>query len=777
MPNPDLDAPFSGAHAARPLLISRSARLDGPGWLPVPWEVSWEALAAGLCSEPYRTDEKLSVPLWSAAEVDARGQPLRVHVAVFDLDTEAPDSPHAIRAEQVLACLERVRAAGLACVLHSTHSATEAGTGRTKARLVIPLARPVPASAWRATWSAIRDRYAPEADRSCKDPGRRYFAPSCPVAAPPEAVYAVTLPGVPLEPPDAPTGILEPPPADRAVTREELALLASAWRRKLNTARHGIALRSVLDGEPYAEPGNRDQATWSLAQALAGALPDVDPAAIAGHFAGSLSLMGDDAPTVQAVADKIRRARNHLAEIRKPTERAPVDARILVTPMGSLYFVKGSGWEGPFNGDAVDLAITRGLEGQPGIELLRPTPTGPQPKPRSTLLADYGERLLGYSLELGARDHAYDPETRTFTEAAARPRALAPLTPVDEEIARTFLDALAHGDAKIRQDLDTWLARLPYLDDTLAALVFIGPPGLGKGLFASACARLWTESGPTDADDAFGTWNDGILRCPLIFADEKLPENWRGKDLSAEIRKIIGSRTTPIRRRFTPQVNARGCVRMFMAANNDSILSFSGASTEDDIRAISERFYVVRLTGHEEQIRAFFARHPGAHDRLVRGDALARYALSLPQPAERMGRFWICGPVHDAEKIAIRAGNVFNLLSWVVAWLQRPENLTSAVHGALSTVTEDRQILVSLGEVSASWQRYFPGETPPERTRLAAGARAVATQQRNAKGRLWSISHAYVDAWIRDAGWTSPPVQELISARLAKPRSVLTVAG
>ena len=562
-----------------------------------------------------------------------------------------------------------------------------------------------------------------------------------------------------------------PPEATRATLhKEELRLLVRAWGRKQDTVRHSVALRDLIEGVPYAEPGEREAVTWDLARRLALAIPDASPEAIARWFAPSLSLMGPDAPTLDSVTDKIQRARRN-AYTPAPTDAAPPDApRVLVTPQGSLYFVQSSqGWDGPYGGDAIDLSIARALEGAPGVELERATPVGPQRKTRAQILTDYGERVSAYGIELGARAHAYDPEARTLIEAAARPRDLAPLTDQDREIAASFLDAIANGDAKIRADLDTWLARLPYLDDTLAALAFLGPPGCGKGLFASACARLWSEDGPTDADDAFGNWNDGILRCPLIFADEKLPTTWQGRDLSAEIRKVLGARTTPIRRRFMPIVAARGCVRMFLAANNDSILSFSHASTEDDIQAISERFYVVRLD--RASCQGFLRTFPGAHARLVQGDALARYALALPQPTAdaRVGRFWIRGPAHDAETIAIRSGAAYALLSWVVSWLQDPRPLTSLVPGAQSHVDAQGHVLVSIGEIGQSWGRYFPGEIPPERSRLAAACRALGVQQRNARGRLWSIRHGPIDTWIRDAGWSAPPVAELVETRLRAP--------
>lgn len=748
-----------------PMRLSRSASLTSR---PTPWEATWEELAAALCAPPYETADKSGAPLWSPAELDDAARPVRVWCASFDLD----DVPEVLPGQ----IAGRLAAMGRAAVLHATYGAAALqGTGRTKARVVVPLAAPVPASEWGPVWAAIREDVAPESDPACKDAGRRYFAPSCPPGRPgwafPLTGTAWPVPG----PGGGATGPGRAAPATRRVTPAELSLVATRWKRSRALGHLGLALKHVVDGVPYAEAGERDTVTWDLCEALSREIPDGSPESIAAAFGPALSLMGQGAPTCASVRDKITRARRFAAGPQPHADPQPqpgaVDGpepRILVSPLGSVFWARGdAGWVGPATGDAVDLTIARALAGPDArgeVALHTQGPDGPRAKGRARLLREYGHRADAYAVVLGARDHEY--VGGEFREAAARPRVTldTPLDPEDLQVCREYLWSLTR-DRKAYEDLHTWLAMAPDLQDTLAALVFVGPPGTGKTLFAYAMARLWSDVGPCKAREFFGPWNDGVLRCPLVFADEEIPR-YGARDVSAEIRDTLASYSTTIRRRFVPTLEAKGCIRMILAANSDAILGFSGATSEHDIQAVADRFYLVRTCA--EAWGDFEKRWPRPADRLVGEDLLARYALSLGKPAAgtRQGRFWIRCPADTLESITTRSGAVPDLMVWIVEWLRNPQKLRAGMTGPpLSRVeTLPRRVFISLNEVMASWGRYFPQEDPPHRSRMAAACRATGEQHRVRDGRVWAIKPNVIDAWIRDSGWTAPPVADLIEA-------------
>lgn len=107
--------------------------------------------------------------------------------------------------------------------------------------------------------------------------------------------------------------LLRNPPRARVVRRETLERLAKIWRRSKSVHKQelGEALEAIARGESFAAPGTRDTTLWALAQGLAGALPDADPAKLAELFAPSLDLMAREAPgapTVEDVLEKLSRA-------------------------------------------------------------------------------------------------------------------------------------------------------------------------------------------------------------------------------------------------------------------------------------------------------------------------------------------------------------------------------------------------------------------------------------------------------------------------------------
>jgi hypothetical protein len=83
-----------------------------------------------------------------------------VSCLVFDCDRVPPDEER----------LQSVHWMG-----HTTWSHTPQAP---RWRVVIPLARPVPATSWRDVWLRARAALCPEADPSCKDPSRQYYLPS-----------------------------------------------------------------------------------------------------------------------------------------------------------------------------------------------------------------------------------------------------------------------------------------------------------------------------------------------------------------------------------------------------------------------------------------------------------------------------------------------------------------------------------------------------------------------------------------------------------------------
>ncbi|MCA9493733.1 MAG: hypothetical protein H6736_21145 [Alphaproteobacteria bacterium] len=114
----------------------------------------------------FQVPDKRSLPAWSPATF-APGAPRRADtvlaVGCLVLDVDEGDPEAAFEAWP-----------GLLAVTHTTWSHS---SERPRYRLVLPLARPVPARLWGQAWAWASSR-AVEADPACKDPSRLYFRPA-----------------------------------------------------------------------------------------------------------------------------------------------------------------------------------------------------------------------------------------------------------------------------------------------------------------------------------------------------------------------------------------------------------------------------------------------------------------------------------------------------------------------------------------------------------------------------------------------------------------------
>jgi hypothetical protein len=164
------------------------------------------------------------------------------------------------------------RLAGVCWIGHTTHSHTSEAP---RWRVVIPLARPVPAKRWADVWRRARVSLCPEADPQCKDPSRQYYLPSRPAGVASDNSYH---PGPLLDPASLP----ELPPENR---QDELSRAPSARRPRKTTAsdrgRGGAYLEKVIAELEEVPPGGRNaalnHAAWTLGRWIAaGALEQAE---------------------------------------------------------------------------------------------------------------------------------------------------------------------------------------------------------------------------------------------------------------------------------------------------------------------------------------------------------------------------------------------------------------------------------------------------------------------------------------------------------------------
>jgi hypothetical protein len=200
-----------------------------------------------------------------------------VSCLVFDLDRVPPDPQ---------------RLDGVHWMAHTTWSHQP---DAPRWRLVLPIARPVPADRWRDVWQRARAALCPEADPSCKDASRQYFLPAHSPDVVPEFSYhpgellnAATLPELPPSAPsDAPT---------RKVFIGTNGRRGSDHHLRQRAERY---LTSVVANLASVKPGGRNtalnQAAWTLGRWIA--IDALDQSEVEDHLyaaAKQNGLLADD---------------------------------------------------------------------------------------------------------------------------------------------------------------------------------------------------------------------------------------------------------------------------------------------------------------------------------------------------------------------------------------------------------------------------------------------------------------------------------------------------
>jgi hypothetical protein len=204
-------------------------------------------------------------------------------VAVFDADEGTW--------EDVVMSRQRISAAGIAQIWHTSHSYGAAPAAKEPWRLLLPLSKPLEPGAWYAFRLELLERFKiPAARGKCSGRSHPWYLPSYPPGhqyRPPKAYFQD---GDLLEPPRPKAGATKnvplpadfrfaPPPetgapVDLAACREALsAEAARLGRGDEDQKRKARWLRRAIAGEALDEHGNRDEATSRTAYRMVMVLP------------------------------------------------------------------------------------------------------------------------------------------------------------------------------------------------------------------------------------------------------------------------------------------------------------------------------------------------------------------------------------------------------------------------------------------------------------------------------------------------------------------------
>lgn len=624
--------------------------------------------------------------------------------------------------------------------------------------------------------------------------------------------------------PDAPSQAIA---GSQPIPRDALTRLAAKLQRsdRGEDLAVGQMLRSALDGHAFAPSGARHLAKRSLTMRIAMQFPFGNAIQIAEHFRQALDLMRDGTETeepfdkfvgllesAQAKVQEDRQTResagyalqqNNLtvawqgqghdrgtpytpyelnaacARLRCPS----LDKRWIVQK-GELFYVlfldpvRGPIYLEPVSRSAVSTSIEQNLApaSTAGVSTNSRNERGePEPKTLDQLVAQYGRTVSFSEMSMLAPCTYLSPLESTIVEACATLRILP--AEYDEEIdewltllagdsAPETIASRAKPGTKAARLCD-WLATVTELDKPAPALFLKGEAGVGKGLFADGLARLWGSDRPTSLQQAMGTFNQAITRCPLVLGDERIPETFKGEPRTEELRELITTRVFELNRKNRDVITCHGALRIILAANNFGMISRRAELTPEDALALADRFILIEPS---PLARDYLIQKGGPvwGETVVMEDRLAKHAHWLREQSEiyqalgtdiragaasgrhvlRGTRLAVPGDAHVlADALQSASRTPWAIMRWLWSFLKKPETHLSMSAGRPFAAVVARGDNLPVGAASPGelwvcrerlvecWDHYLSGERVPSREQLAGALRALL-EAKETGGRL-----------------------------------------
>lgn len=421
-----------------------------------------------------------------------------------------------------------------------------------------------------------------------------------------------------------------PRDVDRAITLDEVRKALG----KVKNDRSKALITKLLKGESIAPKGKRDATMQSVAQTVGNIAPDNDAVELAELFRPTLTEWAaedgakltleqeldkaiDKIDRAQALKRKERAIAEREAEEWRATSIAEArqagappgsavnnepyndlelrrwadeygidsfDRRWIIQKGDSFYVFVDGEYRAPIKSQELLASVVRDLAPAP-VSLIKTTGKTSRAKSPTELVSEYGQVARVVVAEMGLDKSYYDAREQTFHEAIAR---LRPVVPQYHEHIDGWLRAL--GGVHAEKLLD-WLATVTDLTRPSSVLYITGKKSAGKSMLAQGIARLWIDGGPSMLENVIAHFNDDLTRCPLVWADESLPQDWGKKSATAKLREISTADTRTLNRKHLPSAQCKGCVRVILTANSERMVSLGDEdASEADVEALAARF-------------------------------------------------------------------------------------------------------------------------------------------------------------------------------------------
>ena len=661
--------------------------------LPIEVELTWSDLVETFTTVELTEKPKDTLPGWVPVKLK-EGATRRlgknvesVSALVFDFDEVCID--------QWALTLDRCE--GLSYCYHSSYRHA-AVSGKLRYRLIVQLSRPVPMADWARFYAVASGLFAvgnsptngkPQPDSQCKDPNRFYFAAFAPLDGTVDAGQGEGVPlavdGVLLEAP--PRGAkLDTVKSHNALTHRDIAGAVPTRTRDISNPfiKAGYdGLIAVLNGQPFATTGERDRTLLAMSAILAQRFPDRTPEAIVAPIAAALDI-GETEPgwPAQALIEKIHRDQEAIQEVETEKAQAPLQqlgisegytaeqvagyaaalkvsveelSHQLIINHGSDYWVFWAGdWLFLGSKERAETALIARLAATTAhmpVTLGEETPKGYTEKSVKRLFRDYGRHVTKVIKSLELQQSYLDGDTFYYAVCPRDPS----LVPVYHDGVHTWLQSWGHPEV-----LD-WCATAARLEKPTAALILDGAKRTGKTQLARAIARIWNER-YTPLRDLGASFNDSISRCPVLYAEESVP--WEFRRDTGLLKDLVTADSQQLRQKYQDTATLVGAIRLIIARNDHKLFEAGEVLSQGTVDALCDRLLYVD-TGT--------ARAP-----YFQSEVIASHILWLEQnhkiaPSSRDG-MWVTGrPSRLHHRMRAYTTKVSaSVCYWLLEFVERP---------------------------------------------------------------------------------------------------------
>jgi hypothetical protein len=648
--------------------------------------------------------------------------------------------------------------------LYTTHKHESKAVGElARLRIILPLKEPIVAIEYPKYWDAFNEICFNCNDPQTRDISRLHFLPSTFDIS---KAYTIHNKGKWISKEDLDPYInTSPKPKKQSEYAQKLTL--ESIKNKLAVIKSYDSLKhistSILKGNSWADPGHRHGPILDITMWLANKNPNLSDELIEELFRPSWEAM-DPPPDMKEIKDAyhgaVKKAEAYKKEKSKPQKKENVyteselehiakKQKCSISDLSNRWVIQsgGGGWVLKKTGNYsklidyrdINIGIRKILKHAP-VDLIKTNvSTGnTQPKNLGEIVYEYGDLSERNIADMQAQYSYFDSETKTMIEAVCPLRPS--LKPKYDPQIDQWLQYLTGPNYEKTID---WMSACPQLDKLLCVIYFHASKGSGKSMFAYGMARLWTTSQPSDLGLILSDFNEALVDCPLIFADEQLPRKYKWESITPQLRAMMSVMSRTLKRKHKTPSELQGAVRLIMAANNEFLMDSNEVATGDDLDAMAERFLYIKVLGDKA---ANYLKELGKEivgPWWTRG--IAEHALWLMENhviKNPGARFTVEGDLSQMHRL-LMTGSLWNSLTceWLIRYLENPSQFDT--NDTKLVRIEDGQLLANTQGVIDGWNEYFKTtKYEPTVSKIGAALRALAgtskqKQKRHRSKRIW----------------------------------------